>query len=442
MAKRNLFILMLMLALKGISQELSLPQAIGIALQNNYDVQISTKQQEIIDLNNSWYEAGILPSISLQAVNNNVIIDNTNNPFTFTPGVLSNQGITPSFSMDWNIFTGLAIRINKKRFEQLAQQSKGNITVVLESLVSDVTKAYYAAKLQEERKKLFQNILASSRERRDLMAIKEKYAKANSLELLQFNNTYLNDSINLILQESSYANAIKNLLIVMNDQEKKWEEVTLTTTLYSELDVLDHAKLKEELKKNNSNLKTQQIGIQLQQSATELQKSFLLPTLSLQLGASPNWGWFRQLDVANGMSAETQSVQYFANLNLRYTLFNNFKTKRAIQTSKIQEEIEALTYDKMYHNILQQLNVLLDDYSVRQHLVSISEKNVEYANKARKMANDRFNLGLINSVDLSVFENNFLTAQFQHQENLYNRIVAYNEILKISGKFSLSTTEN
>ena len=437
-----LFFLVLMCSIKGISQELTLTQAIGIALQNNYDVQISNKQQEIIDLNNTWYEAGILPSVALQAVNNNVIIDNTNNPFTFTPGILSNQGITPSFSMDWNIFTGLAIRINKKRFEQLSQQSKGNITVVLESLVSDVTKAYYAAKLQEERKVLFQNILSSSREKRNLMAIKEKYAKANSLELLQFNNTYLNDSINLVLQESSYANAMKNLLLIMNDLDKNWEDYTLTTTLFSELELLDQAKLVSELKNNNSNLKTQQIAIQLQQSATELQKSFLYPTLSLQLGASPNWGWFRQLDVPNGMSAETQSVQYYANLNLRYTLFNNFKTKRAIHTSKIQEEIEVLSYDKMYQNIVQQLNVLFDDYKVRAQLVAISEKNIDYAEKARNLANDRFKLGLINSVDLTLFENNYLTAQFQHQENLYNRMISYTEIMKIAGKFSLSPSQN
>lgn len=420
-----------------LGQELSLQQAIGIALKNNYDVQISAKQQEIIDLNNTWLEAGVLPSISFQAMNNNVVIDNTNNPFTFTPGVILNQGISPSLSVDWNIFSGMSIRINKRRFEELSSQSSGNVSVLLESLTGDIMKAYFAAKLQQERVELFKRILEYSRKKKELASIKAKYAKSNSLELFQFQNTYLNDSINLVLQQTSYKNSVKNLFILMNESDYNVESMKLSTDLDVELKAFDFKKLREELLNNNTNLKNQQIAIELQKTATELQKSFLFPTLSLQLGASPNWGWFRQLDVTNGISMETQSVQYFANVNLRYNLFNNYKTKRAIQTSKIQEDIAQLNFDKLATSITQQLNVYWDDFQVRNQLVSISQQNIMYAEDAWELAKDRFDNGLINSVDLTLFENNFLTAQFQFQENLYNRLLSYTEIMRITGNLGL-----
>ena len=194
-----------------------------------------------------------------------------------------NQGISPALSVDWNIFSGLSVRINKQRFEELSNQSKGNVSVLLESLTADVMKAYYAAKLQEERVQLFKRILEYSRKKQDLAKIKAKYAKSNSLELFQFQNTYLNDSINLVLQQTSYKNSIKNLFILMNQSNEFGDSLQLTTALDLEVEDFDYKQLSEELTTNNSNLKNQQIAIDLQKTATELQKSFLFPTLSFRV---------------------------------------------------------------------------------------------------------------------------------------------------------------
>ena len=96
--------------------DLSARDAIFIALENNFQITISEKQLDISERNNSWSEAGAFPTVSLAVANNNTIQDNTNNPFTFTPGVILNQGITPSINANWNLFSGFVVRISKQRF--------------------------------------------------------------------------------------------------------------------------------------------------------------------------------------------------------------------------------------------------------------------------------------------------------------------------------------
>ena len=92
---------------------------------------------------------------------------------------------------------------------------------------------------------------------------------------------------------------------------------------------------------NNQNLKNQYISLELQHTQTGLQRSFLYPTLSFQAGANPGWSNLRELKDGN-LEIETQNLSYYGNLNLRYTLFNNWKNKRAVEVSKIQEEIAEL----------------------------------------------------------------------------------------------------
>ena len=89
-AKINIIAFFMMLVpVLGLGQDsLTMEQAIANALENNYDVLIGQKQIEIAEKNNKWSEAGLFPTVTLQVGQNNLIQDNTNNPFTFTPGVI------------------------------------------------------------------------------------------------------------------------------------------------------------------------------------------------------------------------------------------------------------------------------------------------------------------------------------------------------------------
>lgn len=422
-------------------QELSATQAVFLALENNFQIQISTRQLAASELNNAWGEASLFPVVTLNLSQINTIQDNTNNPFTFTPGIILNQSINPSLALDWNIFSGFQVRMSKQRLEQLEQQSANNVIAIIEGTIQDVLQAYYTVQLQKERMTLFSNVMALSRRRMQYYELKEKYSTSSSLELLQFKNQYLTDSTNYRMQAISYDNAVRNLNLLMNNPDEN-ASYELTDDLNVLLSELDRSSAKEEMLANNANLKTQYIALELQKTNTGFRKSFLYPTLSFQAGVQPGWAHIREIK-NDSFDAQTSSLSYYGNFNLRYTIFNNWKNKRAVEVSKIQEEIAVLNVDQMKETLSTTMDNLFDLYQARQDLLNISQENMIYAEKAFQLAEKRFDLGKLNSVELSSFQNSYQNTLMQHLENLFNRLDTYLEIYKLTGKISLEyTTEN
>ena len=414
--------------------ELSATSAVFTALENNYQLLISEKQVDIAKKNNRWSEAGLFPTVDLVVAQNNTIQDNTNNPFTFTPGIILSQSINPSLSLNWNLFSGFRVKMSKQRLEQLETQSSNNATAVIENTIQDVLKAYYTAQLQNNRKVLFLDIMTTSRKRFKYYELKEKYSSSNSLELLQFRNQYLTDSTNYLMQDVSCKNAMRNLILLMNDTTET--DFILTDAIDIVIGDVNFNNAEQEMLGNNQNLKNQYISLELQHTQTGLQRSFLYPTLSFQAGVNPGWSHLREIKDGT-LEIETQNLSYYGNLNLRYTLFNNWKNKRAVEVSKIQEEIAELNVESMKKTLSSTLQNLIDLYSVRTQLVSISKENVIYAEKAYELAEDRYNLGTINSIDLASFQTTYQNTTIQHYENLFNRMDTYLEIYKMSGKIGL-----
>jgi outer membrane protein TolC len=420
-------------------QTLSAKEAVALSLENNFKVKIAQKQVEIADKNNNWMEAGLFPTITIGAALNNTIQDNTNNPFTFTPGIILSQGITPSLTANWNLFSGLSMFITKDRLELLEQQSNGNSLAIIETTVQDVLKAYYTAGLQKERMLLFSTLKDYSRKRMAYYELKEKYSKSSSLELLQFRNQYLTDSTNYLVQEISYQNAMRNLLLIMNNSADSIPTTfpELTDKLEITFPLVDFDKALEDMKSNNQNLKNQYISLELQKTATNYQRTFLYPTLSFQAGVTPSYSWIREIK-DDLFDAEIQTLQYYGNFNLRYNLFNNWKAKRSYDVAKIQEQIAELNTESMEQSLAITLRNVLELYKVRSKLVDISAENLNYATKAWDLAQKRFELGTLSSIELATFQNNYQNTLMQHYENQFNRMDAFLEIYKLTGKMGLS----
>lgn len=420
---------------------LSAQQAVFIALKNNYDVLIAENNQEIAKKNNSWSEAGLFPTVQLTIGQNNLIQDNTNNPFTFTPGVILNQSFSPSISSNVNLFSGFQVKINKERLEQLETQSEGNAAVVIESLIGDVLRTYFTAVLQQKRADLLQQTLEHSRKRVRYAELQNKYSSANSLELLQLRNQYLTDSTNFLMQQLSVDNALRNLRLLMNNKEKDQSTFpVLTDELPSALQIMDKTQAKRDLMSNNLNLKNQFLAQELSQTSIELQRSFLYPTLGLNLSAAPNYGQFRQLsggDPGQPNSISTSNIAYVANFSLRYNIYNNWKSKRAVEVAKIQAETAALNTEKLKDNLSTTLENQLALYEIRNGLVALGEENKEYAQKAYNLAERRYEVGTINSVDLIVFQNAYINTLTQYYQNLYDRLDTYLELYRLTGKLHL-----
>ncbi|MGB1121320.1 MAG: TolC family protein, partial [Saprospiraceae bacterium] len=225
-------------------------------MSNNFQIQIAEQQIAITKNNNNLAQAGKYPTINLNTTSNNGFQD-INNPASFLDGVsLTSLGLTPNVDLQWVLFDGYKVRINKKRLEQLEMQSAGNKTLIVENTIQAIILAYYRAAIEQEKIGVFEEVLKLSRDRYEYEIVRRDLGVGSQFNILQTKDAYLSDSINLKMQETALDNAIQNLNLTMGV-----EDLTTTYTLTDLLEynraVYDADALEQKLFANNQNLKNQ-----------------------------------------------------------------------------------------------------------------------------------------------------------------------------------------
>ena len=203
--------------------ELSLMDAIKIGMQENYDIQLSSKNKRISEINNNWANAGALPTINLSAKKEEGLSDQTNNPTSFMPYELRSTAINGNANVSWTLFNGFAIRANKAKLRNLEEISSNNAILTIENTIQGIILQYYNCVLQKERLELLQKVVRLANNRLEYQQTKYDIGVSSKIDLLQIENAMLTDSSNLIMQELNYNNASKNLNLTLGKEiETTW----------------------------------------------------------------------------------------------------------------------------------------------------------------------------------------------------------------------------
>ena len=413
--------------------DLSLEEAIRKGLENNYQVQLIKTNIEIAETQNSWGMAGMSPTFSLNATNLANLTDNSNNPASFFPGVVLSDNFSPSIDMSWTLFSGFGVRINKQRFEQMEEQTKGNAIVVIESTVYEIIMAYYTAVVQEEKIEIVQELLDYSTDKWNYFELRSEVGVGNSMDVLQFKNLMLSDSSNLLNQDLARKNALRNLNLLMGEEVEK--EYKLTDDLKSDLPDISYDELRSFMMQNNQNIKNQYINVTLQELNRDSQKSFLYPVVSLSLGASPSFGYI-ELFGDNAFSTSTSSANYYGTISARYTLFNGFQRKRNVQIAKLQTEMAVLELDELKLQLSHNLMGIYDLFQTRSQLKKIAGNLVRNNSQMWEYGKDQYDESQINIFDLNDIRISYLQAELSSIDRNFELLQTYYDLYRLSGKLA------
>ncbi|MEO9532635.1 MAG: TolC family protein [Crocinitomicaceae bacterium] len=432
--KKIIFILSVLIAGFTWSQEeLSVTQALEKSLAKNYGIKLIAANYEISKTQNSWGMAGMIPTFSLNVNNNTSLQDNTNNPATFFPGVLLNDNLQASLNMNWTVFSGFGIRINKERFDMLQAQTKGNAVVVIETAIYDVILAYYTAVVQERKMAVMEELLAYSSEKLEYYRLKKELGLTTSLDMLEFENQVLTDSTNLLLQRLAFKNAKRNLNLLMAEDVEV--DYVLTDSLEVKTANATYEDLKSNMMANNSNLKNQFVNFELKDLEVQSKKSAYYPVVSLNLGTTPSVGYF-QLFGDNGFSSNTNAWSHQATISVRYDIFQAWNRKRNVQIAEIQQDISAIEIEQMQMQLSHQLRGFFEMYQTRNKIELMASKRVGHAKQLWDLGKEKYDLGLINVFNLNDIKLSFQQAKLSYYDRLFELIQSHYDLMRITGQIS------
>jgi outer membrane protein TolC len=430
-------ILLIFSALLGVSSiaqsDLTLGHAVEKALMNNYQIKIVKANVEVSQMQNTLSNAGMIPTFALNATNAANLSDNTNNPASFFPGKVFSDNLQMSLDMNWTIFNGFGLRINKQRFEQMEVQTKGNAALVIENTIYDVIIAYYTVVVQQQKLEIVNQLLTYSKNKLDYFTLKSDIGVSTSFDLLEFENQVMTDSSNLLLQTLALKNAKRNLNLIMSEGLEA--NYNLVDDLNFNAPNVTYENLQASMIENNKNIQNQYLNLELQELNIKAQKATYYPVVSLNLGVSPSVGYFQLLG-DQGFSSNTNSLNYYGNVSARYTLFNGWNRKRNVQISEIQYEITNIQTEELKMNLSHQLKGVFEMYQVQSNISNLSFKRVNNAETIWKLGQEKYDLGLINVFNLNDIKLAYEQAMLNYFDKSFDVLKSHYDLLRITGNIS------
>jgi outer membrane protein len=432
--KNLLLIVALLVSTLTFSQvNLTVKEAIEKALANNYQIKLVNANVEIASKQNNWGSAGFSPTFALNLTNAANVSDNTNNPASFFPGKVFNDNLTLTLDMNWTIFNGFGVRINKERFEKLEAQTKGNAMVVIENTIYETIVAYYTTVVQNRKLKIVTDLLVYSKDKLDYFKLKSELGTTSSFDLLQFENQVLTDSSNIIMQELALQNAKRNLNLVMGEGVNV--DYDLVEDLTFTVPQLSYSQMEETMIADNLNLKNQYFNLQLQDLNIKAQKSAYYPVVSINAGIRPSVGYIELLD-SPIPSTNTNSLNYYGNISARYTIFNGWNRKRNVQIAEIQQGITTLQTDDMTLKLSHQLKGTYEMYQMQTKIEEMTMKRVLNAKELWTIGKEKYDLGLINVFNLNDIKLQFEQATLTYYDRLFDLLKTHYDLLRVTGQIT------
>ena len=412
-------------------EDLSLEDAIKIGLKQNFEIQLSKKNLEINKLNNSLGNAGGLPTLNISARKEKAISDQSDNPTSFIQEILKSESVNAAANLSWTLFNGYGIKANKEKLNQLEYLSNGNLTLIIENTTQAIILSYYNCIVQYERLTLLQNVVNLSRERLIYQKTKYDIGVSSKMELLQFENTLLMDSSNLLTQKLNYRNSVKNLNLVLGvDLHTEWNFID---KMKSETQVFNYHNLEEKTLLNNTNIRNQSINNEIIRQDITLAKSAYYPIVSFNSGASYNESVYDVGDSGFDGDNTGETLNYYANISVNFRLYDGGKYKKLLQESEIRQDINNLNLEKQKRDVLNKLSVSYEKYNSKIVIHNLSKKAFEIAEINYQLANDKSNRGLINSFDLRDIEIAYLNSGISYLQSVYSLNESYLDLVKITG---------
>lgn len=426
--KKILLLILILKLTSSFAQILTAEEAIKLALQNNFDIQLARNSADVAANNNSVGNAGMLPQVNANGALggsntalNQTLADGRN---TERNGVVTNTA-NAGVQLSWTLFDGMGMFINRTRLSQLNAAGEQAYRIQVEQTLQEVLTAYYNLVRQQYVVKVNEQNLKLSDERVRLAGNRYEVGTGSKLDYLQSKVDRNNDKTLLIQLQQ----AIETSKIQLNQLLAR--EVRTTFKVADSLEVdstLSYDNLFKDVQSKNSVLKLTDLQRSVALQDLRLVRAQQMPSLNFNSGYTYNrsktTAGFLLLNQNNGLNF---------GLNASVPLFAGFNMKRQYQNAKLNLRSAELLNQKQQLEVQAQLNTVYVQYSRNKELLALQRENVVTAKLAMEVAMDKFRIGTANLLEVKNAQQNLLNAENRMIEVILQIKQSEVQLLRLSG---------
>lgn len=435
-AVKHIFAIVILICLgitKSNAQEiLTLEDAVKIALENNYDIRISKNELAITSNNVSIGNAGILPSVSANVVDNNSL---QNTKQTRSDGSVTelqnakNNNLTYGVGLDWTIFDGFKMFAKLDELKTLQKLGEAQLKLTIVSKISDVTSTYFDLVQQQQQLSAFDSTIVISKQRLNLAQNRFSIGKASKLETLNAQVDLNTDATTLLRQKELYENT-KTLLNQILARDLQTNFVVNETISIDENLILSDLKALAE--KQNPELEAQVLNKRIAELQLKQVKADRYPVVKVNSAYNFNETQ-SSLGFVTQSSAKGLNYGFTASLNL----FDGFSQRRNEKIAKLQIENSKVLFDQKNQMLQANLTTAFQTYLTNLELTKLEKNNEAIAKQNLDITLEKFRIGTITTLEFRTAQLNYTNAKVRYTNAQFQAKLSEISLKELAGNITL-----
>jgi len=399
---------------------LSLEDLVQKSLLENYNLQIVRNNQEIAENENTYGNAGFLPSVDLSS-SQSWSIENSELSFFNGEGRTGENARSTSLNAmvetNWTVFDGFRMFARKDQLGYLAQLGKLDTQYYIEQTIADLADLYFQMITEQELLNTLRQSISISSYRVNLEKEKRRLGAGNTLMYLQAVNDLNADSVLLIRQKALIDDIRIRINRIINEEPD--EEFLPSENIEPENITIDNREtLLRKAMENNFELEQSRLQELIAETNVRIEKAMRYPQINL----FGNYALRRQTS-ETGFVEESQNYGFQYGVSIRFNLFNGNQQNISIQNREKEKQNQQIRIDDTGAMLKSEISRIISQYESKALELQLLEKNMQNAERSLEIAREQLSQGSINGFE---FRQNQL-AVFQIQ----NQIIRLKYTLKI-----------
>ncbi|GAB3221160.1 TolC family protein [Algoriphagus aestuariicola] len=390
-----------------------LQTAIDIALENNLTLKRTELNQEITEATLLQNKGQRYPSLSTGS-SYGVRWGRSINPVTnlFETNRIGNVNFSASSNVP--LFQGMRINNSIAQAKTDLEAGLYNLEATKNDITLNVINLFINVVFNREQVKIAENQLATTTEQ---MTRTKKLVDAGSLPMsdyLDLQSQNATNQLEVINAQNSYRSAKLNLAQAM--QIPFSDDFSVIEPEFEMQEGLMAAETSEEIYETAVNImpeiKAAEANVLSAEYQEKIAKGAFYPSLGVGANVFTNY-----VDQVFGMDRPEFSQQFKDNLsqalsfNLSIPIFTNFNNKSSLQRARAQTAIQEVAELEAKNQLRIDIETAYNSALAADLSYKASVTRVNSLQETFRIAQQRFDLGAINSVDFQVAQNNLFNAQ-------------------------------
>lgn len=386
-------------------QTLTIDDAVGKALRNNYNILVARNNADIEKANNTAGNAGMLPNVSLNGSGgyqlNDVTLKTASAGETHTSDI-SSKNLGANVELTWKLYDGGKMFVTKNKLNQIEALGEIQFREQVTQTLFNVITAYYDVVRQKQQLKAINEAINYNRERVKIAQTAFTSGASDKTGLLQAKidlNVYSENAVN---QQATIEAAKRTLNVLLGENRDVSFEVSDSIPLnYNP----DRSELEQKLFNQNPSILNSKKQIDIAKLILKENNRAMFPQLSFRTGY-----YLSNVNNSAGSSLKNHTFGPQIGGTLSIPLYTGGENRRKINTAKIELKSAEYNLENTKIEINADLQNALTEFDNQKRLVEIEKENNLLTKENLDISLQRLRLGQTTSLEVHQAQENYVQS--------------------------------